>query len=256
MDSLTFVGTATTLLRLGGFTVLTDPNFLHRGQRAYLGKGLWSRRLTDPAVTVGELPSLDAVVLSHLHGDHFGGIPFFVLDAQLVSGRTERLTIAGPPGTTERVREAMESMFPGSADAERRFPLEIQELELGRPNSVTGLTVTPYEVLHPSGAPATALRICTGDWVFAYSGDTEWTESLVDAARNADLLVAEAYFFDKRVPFHLDYATLRANHDRLDARRTVLTHLSADMLARRGEVEYEIATDGAIYEVERRGSAG
>jgi ribonuclease BN (tRNA processing enzyme) len=199
---------------------------------------------------------VETIVLSHLHGDHFGGIPFFVLDAQLVSGRTERLTIAGPPGTTERVREAMESMFPGSADAERRFPLEIQELELGRPNSVTGLTVTPYEVLHPSGAPATALRICTGDWVFAYSGDTEWTESLVDAARNADLLVAEAYFFDKRVPFHLDYATLRANHDRLDARRTVLTHLSADMLARRGEVEYEIATDGAIYEVERRGSAG
>ena len=70
-DSLTFVGTATTVLRLGRFTVLTDPNFLHRGQRAYLGKGLWSRRLTEPALTVGELPDLSAVVLSHLHGDHF-----------------------------------------------------------------------------------------------------------------------------------------------------------------------------------------
>jgi L-ascorbate metabolism protein UlaG (beta-lactamase superfamily) len=69
--SLTFVGTATTILRLGRFTVLTDPNFLHRGQRAYLGKGLWSRRLTEPAMTVDELPPLSAVVLSHLHGDHF-----------------------------------------------------------------------------------------------------------------------------------------------------------------------------------------
>jgi L-ascorbate metabolism protein UlaG (beta-lactamase superfamily) len=69
--TLTFVGTATTLLRLGAFTVLTDPNFLHRGQRAYLGKGLWSRRLTDPALEVGDLPALDAVLLSHLHGDHF-----------------------------------------------------------------------------------------------------------------------------------------------------------------------------------------
>jgi L-ascorbate metabolism protein UlaG (beta-lactamase superfamily) len=71
MDTLTFVGTATTLLRIGSFTVLTDPNFLHRGQRAYLGKGLWSRRLTEPALGVDQLPALDAVVLSHLHGDHF-----------------------------------------------------------------------------------------------------------------------------------------------------------------------------------------
>ncbi|WP_036226808.1 MBL fold metallo-hydrolase [Marmoricola sp. URHB0036] len=71
MPSLTFVGTATTLLRLGEFTVLTDPNFLHRGQRAYLGKGLWSRRLTEPSLQPEDLPPLDAIVLSHLHGDHF-----------------------------------------------------------------------------------------------------------------------------------------------------------------------------------------
>jgi L-ascorbate metabolism protein UlaG (beta-lactamase superfamily) len=71
MDNGQFVGTATTLIRLGGFTVLTDPNFLHRGQRAYLGKGLWSRRLTEPAMTPADLPRIDAVVLSHLHGDHF-----------------------------------------------------------------------------------------------------------------------------------------------------------------------------------------
>lgn len=68
---LTFVGTATVLLRLGAFTLLTDPNFLHRGQRAYLGRGLWTRRLTDPAMDPGDLPALDAILLSHLHGDHF-----------------------------------------------------------------------------------------------------------------------------------------------------------------------------------------
>jgi len=70
-DSLTFIGTATTLIRLGEFTVLTDPNFLHRGQRAYLGKGLWSRRLTEPALGIDHVPPGNAVVLSHLHGDHF-----------------------------------------------------------------------------------------------------------------------------------------------------------------------------------------
>jgi L-ascorbate metabolism protein UlaG (beta-lactamase superfamily) len=71
LGSLTFVGNATVLLRLGRFTVLTDPNFIRKGQRAYLGKGLWTRRLRDPALSLGELPPLDLVVLSHLHGDHF-----------------------------------------------------------------------------------------------------------------------------------------------------------------------------------------
>ena len=69
--SLTFVGTATVLLRWGALTLLTDPNFLHRGQYAYLGKGLVSRRLTEPAIAVEDLPPLTGVVLSHLHGDHF-----------------------------------------------------------------------------------------------------------------------------------------------------------------------------------------
>jgi L-ascorbate metabolism protein UlaG (beta-lactamase superfamily) len=70
-DGLRFIGTATTLIRYAGFTVLTDPNFLHRGQRVYLGKGRWTARRTDPAMEIDELPELDLVVLSHLHGDHF-----------------------------------------------------------------------------------------------------------------------------------------------------------------------------------------
>lgn len=78
--SLEFVGTATTLLRLGPFTLLTDPNFLHQGQRAYLGKGLFSKRLTEPSLQPADLPPLDAVVLSHLHGDHFDRIARRELD--------------------------------------------------------------------------------------------------------------------------------------------------------------------------------
>ncbi|WP_448317076.1 MBL fold metallo-hydrolase [Streptomyces sp. CO7] len=68
---LHFIGNATLLLRYRGLTLLTDPNFLHRGEHAYLGHGLLSRRLTEPAVGIGELPELDAVLLSHLHGDHW-----------------------------------------------------------------------------------------------------------------------------------------------------------------------------------------
>ncbi|UMG92537.1 MBL fold metallo-hydrolase [Nocardioides sp. TF02-7] len=81
--SLEFVGTATTILRLGPFTLLTDPNFLHRGQLVYLGKGLFSRRLTEPSLQPAQLPSLDAVVLSHLHGDHFDRVARQQLDRSL-----------------------------------------------------------------------------------------------------------------------------------------------------------------------------
>ena len=78
--TMTFVGNATMLLRIGGFTLLTDPSFLHRGQRAYLGKGLWTKRLTDPALEPGDLPALDAVLLSHMHGDHWDDIATRSLD--------------------------------------------------------------------------------------------------------------------------------------------------------------------------------
>lgn len=105
MPTLEFIGTATTLLRLGPFTLLTDPNFLHRGQRAYLGKGLWSKRLTEPSRQPGDLPPLDAVLLSHLHGDHFDRVARRGLDHDLpvvttpqAAGRLRRWDFAGAQG--------------------------------------------------------------------------------------------------------------------------------------------------------------
>lgn len=81
--SLFFVGTATTVISCEGFTVLTDPNFLHRGQRAYLGHGLSSPRLSEPALRVDQLPPVDTVVLSHLHGDHWDRVARRGLDHDL-----------------------------------------------------------------------------------------------------------------------------------------------------------------------------
>ena len=72
--SVFFVGTATVILRCGGFTILTDPNFLHAGDHVHLGYGLTSERLTDPAIDLDALPHIDFCVLSHYHGDHFDHI--------------------------------------------------------------------------------------------------------------------------------------------------------------------------------------
>jgi ribonuclease BN (tRNA processing enzyme) len=189
------------------------------------------------------------ILLSHLHGDHFGGLPFFILDAQFVSRRTEPLVIAGPPTTGERLRRAMEVMFPGSADAERAFALEVVELEAERPRRLQGVSVTPFAVRHPSGAPAFALRVEAAGKVLAYSGDTEWTDSLIPAARGSDLFIAEAYFYEKRVPAHLDFLTLSDHLDQLETNRLVITHMSEDMLARADGVDCEAAADGKVIEL-------
>jgi ribonuclease BN (tRNA processing enzyme) len=195
-----------------------------------------------------EPSSVDAIAVTHLHGDHYGGLPFFILDAQFRRG-SKPLVVAGPPGTERRVAEALEVCFPGSSSIQRRFETTYCEL-LPRVSTVIGpAAVTGFEVPHPSGAPAYALRVELGGRVIAYSGDGEWSESLVEAARGADLLICEAYTFERPIRNHLSYATIREHRARLACRRLVLTHMSADVLDRLADVEDQTASDGLVVEL-------
>jgi ribonuclease BN (tRNA processing enzyme) len=191
-----------------------------------------------------EPSSVDAILVTHLHGDHFGGIPFFILDAQF-SKRTRPLALAGPPGLRRRVREAQEVLFPGSSSVQQSFTIDYTELQDGEPTGVGPLRVTAHRVIHASGAPPYAVRIDCGGRVISYSGDTEWTDALLRVAQGADLFVCEAYYFEKKIRFHLDYRTLMDHRDDLDCRRMILTHMSADMLRHRDRVDVECADDGA-----------
>jgi len=191
---------------------------------------------------------ISTVLISHLHGDHFGGLPFFLLDAQLISRRTTPLTIAGPPGLKDRLQIVREALFAGSTAIEPKYPFEIRELALHERVEIENLAVTPYLMKHYSGAPSYALRIETEGKVLTYSGDTEWVEDLIPAATNAHLFICEAYFFDKVMKYHIDYKTLSDHLPAIGARRTIVTHMSSELLGRQSELALEAASDGLVVD--------
>ena len=193
--------------------------------------------------------SIEGVLISHLHGDHFGGLPFFILDAQLHSKRTEPLLLAGPVGLASRLEQAMEVNFPGSSRVERKFAVEVTELTPGPPQSWCGLGLRAAEGLHPSGAPALALRVEAEGKSLAYTGDTQWVEELSPLLAGADLLIAEAYFYGRPVKFHLSCREVLARREELRPGRLVFTHMSQDMLAHVDEMPGEVAGDGLELEL-------
>jgi ribonuclease BN (tRNA processing enzyme) len=193
-----------------------------------------------------EHDSLDAIVLTHLHGDHCGGVPFLLMDAMLGARRTRPLTIAGPRDLRSRMDRIREALFPGSGVMTPTFPLAWIEMEPGRPHAVLDLTVTPRPARHTAETNPTAVRVEVGGKVVAYTGDTEWTEDVAQVARGADLLIAECYFFAKPVRWHLNYPALAARRDDIGARRVILTHMSREMLAHADAVPEECAHDGLV----------
>ena len=188
-----------------------------------------------------------AVVVSHLHGDHFGGLPFLILDGQF-SRRSRSLRVVGPPGTARRLTDTMECLFPGSSGVSRRFDVDVTELAPGPAATVEGAVIRAWEGDHPSGAPPLVLRLSLAGRAIAYTGDTAWTGAITEAAAEADLLIAEAYYQDKNIPYHLRLADLSTHRDQITARRVILTHMSADVLGR-DDTPFERAYDGLTIEL-------
>jgi ribonuclease BN (tRNA processing enzyme) len=190
--------------------------------------------------------SIDAILLTHLHGDHCGGVPFLLIDAMLAAKRDRPLTIVGPRDLQRRMAEIREALFPGSHVMTPGFAVDWIELEPGRPQPVLDLTVTAQPARHTRETNPTALRVEVGGKVVAYTGDTEWTEDVAKVARGADLFIAECYFYAKPIKWHLTYPTIAARRPEFGARRVILTHMSREMLAHADEVPEECASDGLV----------
>ena len=196
--------------------------------------------------------AIDAIMLSHLHGDHFGGLPLLLLDYQFLARRERPLVIAGPPGTKARLEAAMEIFFPKSTGTKWRFPWRVQEIAVGVESDVLGHSLLTAEVIHQSGAPSTALRLSDGDKTFAYSGDTEWTDALLPIAAGVDLFICECYAYAGKMTGHLSWEILKPKIPVLGAKQIMLTHMNPSVLTRLNELRGEgalLGEDGLVMEV-------
>lgn len=209
-----------------------------------------------PALKAAKLTSnaFSHVFISHLHGDHMGGLPFLLLDAIFPAARSEPLTLVGPPGLEARFRLACEVFYPGSLDMPRKFELKFIELDhdVRTEFETLGIVLTAYTMQHFSGSPSYGFRFEADGKVFAFSGDSGWMENVVRAGKNADLYLIECYTYDYKLNMHMDYLTIAENFDAIGAGKLLLTHMSEAMLARRDEVDKSrclVAEDGMIVDI-------
>ncbi len=245
-SKLTFLGCGDAFSSGGRFTTcfLVETDKL----RFLVDFGVTAMAATKRAgVKLDEIP---LIFITHLHGDHVGGLPLLLLEAALVHKRTAPLTLAGPPGLRAHLPKLTDALFPGTP-LELPFELTVLELPPDLRTDVLGVGVTPHLVKHAPTIVCTGLRFELDDKILAYSGDTVWTDTLPQLAQNADLFICDAYTYDQATPQHLDYATIGAHFAELGPKRLILTHLGQDFLDRlkAGETpEFETAEDGLEVE--------
>jgi len=174
--------------------------------------------------------TIDAVVISHCHGDHFGGLPALLLERMFVDQAEKPLEILGPPGIQKRFEDLMECVYPGILQVPMPFEILFRELYPGFASEWRGLLIEAFEVNHYSGSPSLALSLREEEKQFSFSGDSGFCRGVIEAGRGSDLYLVECSTYSTRVDMHLDYLTLSSKFSAIGAKLYVLTHMSDEMI--------------------------
>jgi ribonuclease BN (tRNA processing enzyme) len=192
---------------------------------------------------------IDAILVSHFHGDHFGGIPALLLAALYEDERRHPIRIAGPEGIRERVHNLALAM--GYAFEDHTWPFEIryEVLRAGVDMEVGPVRVRAFETHHQPHTNPHGMIVEAGSHRVAYSGDTGWFDELPGLVAGADLFVSECTNRHEGFEYHLNHELLVDRKSQFDCGRIILTHLGSEMSSLRGECEFETADDGLAIKI-------
>jgi ribonuclease BN (tRNA processing enzyme) len=185
---------------------------------------------------------IDAILVSHFHGDHFGGIPLLLLATLYEDERRHPLRIAGPPGIERRVRELAAAMGHGLEHRAFGFRIDFEEMTPGRALEIGPVRARAFPTHHTPDSCPHGLVLENGRLRIAYSGDTGWFDELPRAVASSQLFISECTYRHAGFEYHLNLETLEARRHEFDCGRIVLTHLGAEMAGRR--CSFETADDG------------
>lgn len=228
-----------------------------RRQSSYLVQASRSTFLMDAGPTVlaalkdAGIPStaIDFVVLSHLHGDHFGGVPFMIMEYLYERPRDRELVVAGPAGIGDRVRDLFRALYLEASRRPLTFPLRFETLTAGRDVAFGDVAIEPFAVPHQEREPSLGLKVRVDGKTILYSGDSGWTEEFVRRTAGVDLFLCECCYWETEVSFHMNYPQLERNRPRIGARRMVLSHLGREVLEKLDRVSIEHARDGMVIDL-------
>lgn len=187
---------------------------------------------------------IDAVIVSHFHGDHISGIPLLLLGARYQDERTRPIQILGPPGIEERVRTLAKAMAHSFDRDDWTFPIEFVELDVGVEAAAGAVKVRSFPTYHNEDTCPHGLMVEVDGKRVAFSGDTGWFKELPDLVRGVDLFICECTFPEAGYEYHINLRELTARKDELDCQRIVITHLGTQMSELRGKCGFETADDG------------
>lgn len=193
--------------------------------------------------------SIDSVLISHLHGDHFGGIAFLFLEYAFPRPRYEPLTLVGPPGLEERAVGVHKALYSENIFRKLNFDIEYVEVRPGDTFRLADNEIEAFEVPHSAEPFSLGYRIATpDDQIMLFSGDSAWTDDFIDKSRDVDLFLCECCTLAPETPVHISYEELLAKRDQLGCKKLLLTHLGADMREASG-IGCDVAVDGMVVDL-------
>jgi ribonuclease BN (tRNA processing enzyme) len=187
---------------------------------------------------------IDAIAISHFHGDHVAGVPFLLLDYVYETPRRKPLEIYGPATIRERV-ERIARALEFTPEREPGYALHFREFDAGKTLELEGFRITPLEAHHAAATHPHMLRVDTENRSLVFSGDTGWHETLPDKVGDADLFICECVFVEPgSYSLHLSVRELESQRRRFRCGSMRLTHLGREVLSELDRVPFDLAEDG------------